>query len=155
MIDVMTALLGPELRQWANEVMRAAGALPPALTGAIALPVIVAVAVRSIMALAVTTLIASAAITVLSFPGQIEHRWAIVQVICLAGFLAAVAGGLHRRSRNKLREVASELAAVQTRLSETSEKYEREVQWRQAAGRSGVSWGELLPPAASPSRARG
>jgi predicted benzoate:H+ symporter BenE len=147
MNEVIAAFLTPEVRQWWHELMRATTALPPVVTGAIAIPIVLALAVRSIMALLVTVLIAAAAITVSSLPGQVEHRWLIVQVICLAGLVAVAAAGLHRRSRTLLRRATSELAALASRHAETSEKYEREVHWRQAAGKSGVTWGELLPPA--------
>ena len=56
MNEVIAAFLTPEVRHWWHELMRATAALPPVVTGAIAIPVLLALAVRSITALLVTVL---------------------------------------------------------------------------------------------------
>jgi hypothetical protein len=142
----LTTLLGPDVRQWLTEILRSVAVLPPLLTALLALPVIVAAVSRSFVSLVVSLLIASVCVTLLVLPGPVEHRWILVQASCLASLLAALGGGLHRRSKNRLRQAAGELASLRARHADTTEKYEREVQWRQAAGRAGASWGEIIPP---------
>src|SRR3954453_20822635 len=135
MSELTMKLLGLDVRQWLTELLRAVAVLPPLLTALIALPVIVALASRSFVSLAVSVLIACVSVTLLVLPGPVEHRRILVQASCLASLLAAVGGALHHRSKNKLRQAAGELASLRARHADTAEKYEREVLWRQAAGR--------------------